>query len=66
LTTKTDYVILLLCLSGGIGRHRRLTDNLSTLREISCVNPVKFGETFKMAIPSEARKGTCRDLTAGS
>jgi hypothetical protein len=28
------------------------------------VNGVKFGEPFNMAIPSEARKGTCRDLTA--
>jgi hypothetical protein len=25
------------------------------------VEPRKFGEPFNMGIPSEARKGTCRD-----
>ena len=35
--------------------------NLSALREIEDVELRKFGEPFKMGIPSEARKGTCRD-----
>ena len=35
--------------------------NLSALREIEDVELRKFGEPFKLGIPSEARKGTCRD-----
>ncbi len=35
--------------------------NLSALREIEDVELRKFGEPFKMGMPSEARKGTCRD-----
>ena len=54
-------------LGGGTGRHAGLRScsldeqNLSALREIEDVELRKFGEPFKMGIPSEARKGTCRD-----
>ena len=54
-------------LGGGTGRHAGLRhcslveQNLSALREIEDVELRKFGEPFKMGIPSEARKGTCRD-----
>ena len=40
--------------SGGIGRHAGLVDKLSALWEIKGVEPLKFGETFKMATPSQA------------
>ena len=40
--------------------------NLSALEEILRVEPLKFGETCKMAIPSQARKGRCRDLIGGT
>ena len=52
---------------GGTGRHAGLRhcsldeQNLSALREIEDVELRKFGEPFKLGIPSEARKGTCRD-----
>ena len=54
-------------LGGGTGRHAGLRhcslveQNLSALREIEDVELRKFGEPFKLGIPSEARKGTCRD-----
>lgn len=35
--------------------------NLSAPLEMKDVELRKFGEPFKMGIPSEARKGTCRD-----
>jgi len=54
-----------LCGCGGIGRRARLK-KLSAFVETLRVELVKFGETFQMAIPSEARKGTCRDLTAST
>lgn len=34
--------------------------------EMLLEKPVKLGEPFNMAIPSQARKGRCRDLTAGT
>ena len=52
---------------GGTGRHAGLrhcsleNKNLSALREIEDVELRKFGEPFKMGMPSEAREGTCRD-----
>jgi len=39
---------------------------LSARKETFEVELLKFGETCKMAIPSEARKGTCRDLTGST
>lgn len=52
---------------GGIGRHKGLSF-LSALKEISDVEPLKFGETFQMAIPSQALRNErrCRDLTGGT
>ena len=43
------------CLDGGIGIHIRLMENLSALLEMVRVELVKFGERFKMPIPSEAQ-----------
>lgn len=40
---------------------KRDFDNLSAQTETFDVELRKFGEPFKMGIPSEARKGTCRD-----
>jgi len=39
---------------GEIGKHYRLIYNLSALLETAGVEFVKFGERFKMPIPSQA------------
>ncbi len=39
---------------GGIGIHNRLESKLSALLETVSVELLKFGETCKMAIPSQA------------
>ena len=44
-----------MCPSGGIGSHSGLDENLSALLETIGVESVKFGEGFKMLIPSEAQ-----------
>jgi hypothetical protein len=41
---------------GGTGRHAGLIDNLSASLEMERVEPIKFGETFNMVIPSQALK----------
>ena len=40
---------------GGIGRRNGLKANLSARRETGDVELLKFGETFEMAIPSQAQ-----------
>jgi hypothetical protein len=40
---------------GGIGRRTGLDANLSARRETGDVELLKFGETFKMATPSQAQ-----------
>jgi hypothetical protein len=50
---KVKYLVS--CLGGGIGRHAGLkSDNLSASEEIRRAEPFKFGEAFKMVIPSQA------------
>jgi len=50
-----DIQNLVSCLGGGIGRHAGLkSDNLSASEEIRRAEPFKFGEAFKMVIPSQA------------
>ena len=51
------------CGRGGIGRRNGLKRKLSALRETAGAEPLKFGGTLKMAIPSQARvaPGRCRD-----
>ena len=46
-----------LCGRGGIGIHNRLKFKLSASSETLGVEPLKVGETFKMAIPNEVPQG---------
>jgi hypothetical protein len=56
------------CLGGGTGRRKGLI-NLSAPKEISDVEPLKFGETlnnYGNPEPSQHIVERCRDLTGGA
>ena len=61
LSLKTDALVVELVDTQDLDTVLLKNKNLSALREIEDVELRKFGEPFKMGIPSEARKGTCRD-----
>jgi len=47
--------------NGGTGRHSRLADKLSTIKEILYVNCVKFGELLTDNAEPSRLIGRCRD-----
>ena len=55
------YRILALCGRGGTVDATDLKKIWVRLRETRDAELLKFGETCQMAIPSQARKGRCRD-----